>query len=281
MRPSSRSALSGILTCLLLLAVVPSVTARAASAQEGEPTLDELVAKNLEARGGAAAWEKVENARVEARMLLPGDQSAPMVFTFAEPDKMRVDLTIQGSKIVQGYDGEVGWQILPFFGDASGAQKLGDDELEQMLRQDFFHGLLQSYEEKGFDAEYLGRESVDGRTAHAVRIVFDEESEDDVLIYLDAETHLEILQVVEAVSPQTGTPTEIRVKSGDFREVDGLVLAHRYELIPTGAPAGQTIEVQSVEINSDAVDDALFAMPAPPPASPDAGNDDGNDGRDR
>lgn len=281
MRASHRSARPGVPSVLTILSVLPALaivvlctSAPPAMAGEGEPTLDELVAKNLEARGGAEAWETVENARIEARMLLPGDQTAPMVFTFAEPDKMRVDLTIQGSKIVQGYDGEVGWQVLPLFGDSAGAQELGDDELEQMLRQDFFHGLLQSYEEKGFEAEYLGLEPVDGEPAHAVRIVFDPETGDDVLVYLDPETYLEVLQVVEATSPQTGTETEILVKAGDFREVDGLVLAHRYELIPTGAPSGQTIEVRSVEINSDAVDDDLFAMPAPPSpsASPEAGD---------
>ena len=65
---------------------------------------------------------------------------------------------------------------------------------------------------------------------------------------------------------------EVEESFGDYKEVEGLVMAHSIEQKPKGAPTGQTITFEKVEFNVDVADDR-FSMPelpeAPPPAKED------------
>jgi hypothetical protein len=46
----------------------------------------------------------------------------------------------------------------------------------------------------------------------------------------------------------------------DYKAVGGLMLPHSIEARPKGAPSGQIITIDTVELDV-AVDDAIFAMP--------------------
>ena len=47
---------------------------------------------------------------------------------------------------------------------------------------------------------------------------------------------------------------------GDYKEVEGLMFAHSIENRPKGAPVGQTVTIDKVELNVD-VPDSDFVMP--------------------
>ena len=114
-----------------LLAIVLASTA--ATAQQSF-TADQLVAKNLEARGGAAALAAIKSLQMEGRMLTPGDFELKMKeVRVRQPngDAIRDDLTVQGLTIVQAYDGRSGWKINPFQGRRD-AEKMSADEVRAM-----------------------------------------------------------------------------------------------------------------------------------------------------
>ena len=48
---------------------------------------------------------------------------------------------------------------------------------------------------------------------------------------------------------------------GDYKEVDGLIMAHSIDSGQKGGPGRQVITVSKIEINTP-VDDARFVMPA-------------------
>src|SRR5690349_9469489 len=73
-----------------------------------------LVAKNLEARGGAAALDAIKNVSFDGRVVFPGDFEVTYKETRARigaGNADRVDFGLQGLDIVQAYDGHRGWKV--------------------------------------------------------------------------------------------------------------------------------------------------------------------------
>ena len=80
-------------------------------------TADELVAKNVEAKGGAAALKAVQSVRRQGRMIIDGGQYVLDVLeTKQRPGSIRFEASLQGLTQVQAYDGKEGWKIDPFEG---------------------------------------------------------------------------------------------------------------------------------------------------------------------
>src|SRR5260370_2800927 len=83
----------------------------AASAQ----TVDEVIAKNIQAKGGAEKLKSVRTIRTTAKFS-QGSFRADFRQENKRADKVREEFIIQGLAQVQAYDGKTGWQISPFCG---------------------------------------------------------------------------------------------------------------------------------------------------------------------
>jgi hypothetical protein len=95
-----------------------ALMASVAFAQEkSEPTVDQLVAKNIEAKGGAAALHDLQTLRLTGKMLV---QEGQIQLTFMQikkrPDEVRSEASLQGMTQIEAYDGKDGWKVSPFFG---------------------------------------------------------------------------------------------------------------------------------------------------------------------
>src|SRR5712691_5378053 len=102
---------------LILLAGLLPHSALNAQTPVTAPTVDELVAKNLEAKGGAAALAAIKTLRFEGRLLAKQGQ---LEFKYAKTKKrsgkVRADAVLQGMALVQAYNSTSGWKIYPFQG---------------------------------------------------------------------------------------------------------------------------------------------------------------------
>src|SRR5712692_11651435 len=94
----------------ILSFVGAALIATAGFAQEQKaPTLDELVTKNIEAKGGPAALRALQSLKLTGKMLVQqGQIQLGYVQTKKRPGEVRTDATIQGMTIVQAYDGKEG-----------------------------------------------------------------------------------------------------------------------------------------------------------------------------
>lgn len=225
-----------------------------------ELTVDQVIEKNIEARGGRDAWESVGSAKIEGKMVMGGTMEMPMTLFFQRPGKVRMEMEMQGQKIVQAYDGSEGWQIMPLMGKTE-PQKMSDDESKMVKRQSDFEGPLYNYKEKGHTIELMGLEDVEGTDAYKLKITLN--TGDVAYSYLDAEHFLEFKQEGKTMT-QTGQEINTSIMVGDYKEVGPLRLAHSMELLPEGAPQGMVISFDSIELNPEGVDDSLFAMPEVP-----------------
>ena len=220
-----------------------------------EETLDDVLNNHFEAIGGLDAWQAVESLRMDGRMVMPTGMEAPFSMTFARPMKTRLEFTFQGMTGIQAYDGETAWAIMPFMG-SSDPQVMPDEQAKMMREQADFDGPLVNWKEKGNELELVGTTDVEGTEAYHVKVTL--ESGDVRHYFIDSEYYLPIK--LEAKTTIQGNEMEIETTFGDYKEVGDLVMAHSIESKPKGAPSGQMLTIDSMELNIDLEED-IFTMP--------------------
>ncbi|HUP60291.1 MAG TPA: outer membrane lipoprotein-sorting protein [Thermoanaerobaculia bacterium] len=218
-------------------------------------TVDEILAKNFEARGGADKWKALQSMRFTGKMSMGGGMEAPISMTKKRPEMMRLDFTIQGMTGTQAYDGTTGWMLMPFLGKKD-AEPVSADMLKEVKLQADFDGPTWDYKTKGHTIELLGKADIEGTPAYKLKLVTKEGIES--VIYIDAENFLEIK--AESKAKVQGQEVESETTFGNYQEVDGLLFPFSIEMKPKGAPTGQSITIEKVELNPTIADDT-FKMP--------------------
>lgn len=221
-----------------------------------EMTVEQIIAKNIESKGGQEAWDEIESAKITGNLNMGGAMTMPMTLYFMRPGKLRMEMEMQGNKIIQAYDGEVGWQVMPMMGKTE-PQKMSEAEIKQVKRQADFEGPLFNWKDKGHQVELVGKEEIEGTEAYKLKVTLD--TGDVAYMYLDTEYFLEFKQTGKA--EMQGQEFETDVSIGDYKEVGDIVFAHSVNMTPEGAPAGVAITFDSVELNPEGVDAEFFAMP--------------------
>ena len=233
---------------VVLAAVVMAATALHATAQ----TTDEVIQKYHAAIGGKDAWMALSTMRASGNIDVMGMVNGPFTIVQQRPDKLRIEMSIQGMEIVQAYDGETAWQVMPMM-TGSDEPMVADAEAAQQIReQSDLDGPLIGWKEDGTSVEYEGMETVDGAEMSKLRVT----TKDGLvtIFYLDGD-YLPVKLV--AVRQMQGVETQLTTSLGDYQEVDGLMFPF---LIEIDTPMGvQQLTFDSIEVNMP-VDESIFSM---------------------
>jgi outer membrane lipoprotein-sorting protein len=237
----------------LVLSITALVLAVPATSQE--PTLDEVLDSYYEAIGGLEAWADVSSARFDGTLILPGGLEGELTMLVKRPRKLRTEFTLQGMTTVQAADGDTAWQVVPSMGKPD-PEVMGDDQAKLTKEQADFDGPLVNWKEDGNTVQYEGIVEVEGARTHKLEVTL--ANGELRYYYLDAEHFLPLkLEVRTTIQDQL---QEIDVIYGDYKEVDGVMLAHSIEQKPKGQTEGQVIIVESAQMNIELADE-VFAMP--------------------
>lgn len=237
------------LSCLFVavMAAQPAQTVAAQAPQTSAPSVDDLVARNLQAKGGAERIAAVRTIKQTARMSSMGMDADIRIFA-KRPNLMRQELEGGGMTMVMAFDGTTAWGLNPNLGPSPAA--LSGENAAMIREQADLDGPLVDYKTKGNTVEYLGAETVGGRRLHHLRITSPTKRVTDC--YLDAETGLEARIV-------TQTPRgEMVQELSDYRDVDGLKFPFKVTS-RVGGVQTVAIEITRIEINPQ-IDDAIFKM---------------------
>jgi outer membrane lipoprotein-sorting protein len=218
-------------------------------------TVDELIEKNAKAKGGMEKIKSVQTMRMTGKMIMGQGMEAPFTMTAKRPKNTRVEFTFQGMTGIQAYDGKTAWMVMPFMGKKD-PEAMPSEETKNMEEQADFDGPLIDYKAKGHTVELLGKESVEGSDAFKLKVTL--KNGEVRTIYLDAETFLEVK--AEAKRMVRGTEIEGESLFGDYKEVDGMMVAHVMESGAKGSPQRQKMVFEKVEFNVPLAD-SLFVMP--------------------
>ena len=240
-----------------ILLVAGSLIAPALNAQELKPfTVDALVAKNVEAKGGADALRAVRSLRLQGKMLVNhGQIEFAYVQTKKRPGEIRAEASIQGMTLVQAYDGTQGWKISPF-GGRKDPEKISVDDAKSLVEDAEIDGPLVDWQAKGSTVEYLGPEDVDGTLAHKLKVV--RKNGDVSYVYLDPDHFLEIRILTQRT--EQGAQVEVETDLGDYEKIAGVFFPFSIEAGPKGSSDKQKIILEKAEANVP-VDDSVFKFP--------------------
>ena len=245
---------------LVMMAVLCVPAASALAADAAAPTVDDVIAKNIEARGGLDKLKAVQTMKMTGKMMMGPGIEAPMTLEFKRPANMRLEATVQGMTLVQAYDGKSGWMIMPF-GGKKDPEPMAAEDLKEAEEQSDMDGPLVDHKAKGHKVELVGKEKVEGSDAYKLKVTL--KSGDVRYLYLDADTYLEIKG--ESKRMVRGSETELEQTIGDYKEVEGLLLPFSLSGGPKGSDQKQNIVIEKIEINPP-IETARFKMP--PPAAP-------------
>jgi len=229
----------------------------AAAASAHAQTAEELVAKNIQAKGGLEKIKAIQTLRMKGR-LQQGGFTAQVGQEAKRPGMLRSTFTVQGMTAIQSYDGQTGWQISPFQGRKD-PELLGEDDLRDLVEDADMDGPLVEYKEKGNTVEYLGHDTVDGDDVYRLKCTL--KNGDVVNYYLDPDSFLEIR--TERQQFIRGALRERQSDLGSYKPVAGVMYPYSIETGPKNNPDRVRITIESIEANV-AIDDTAFKMPKAP-----------------
>lgn len=244
-----------VLHSLPLVLAAALCTAVPAAAQ----TVDEIVAKNLLAKGGVDLLKSTATVKITGVMKQTAGEMKMTVWA-KRPNLKRVEAEMSGKKefagqkMVQAFDGTNAWVM---FGSMPPQSLPGGPQLEAAKQQAEFDSVFLNYQEQGRKIELAGKGKLEGGEVYHVIVT----SKDGQAkhYYIDTETGLE-RKAVSTVRGPDGSLAQIEERFSDYRSVDGRMVPFSIEQLANGKSIAQT-RVDSVEFNV-AIDDKLFQMPA-------------------
>jgi hypothetical protein len=243
-----RSVISLIFTAL----IAPTIFAQGGN----QPTVDQLVAKNIEAKGGAAALHNLQTLRLTGKLLVQeGQIQLGYMQIKKRPDEVRSEASLQGMTQIEAYDGKDGWRVSPFFGRKD-PERMSADDVKALVEDAEMDGPLVDWQAKGNAVEYLGTEDVEGTPAHKLKVT--RKNGDVSFVYLDPDHFLEIRVLTQRT--RHGAYEEVETDLGDYEKAGGVFVPTSIEFGRKGAPDKQRIIIDKVEANVP-VDDTIFHFP--------------------
>jgi outer membrane lipoprotein-sorting protein len=205
--------------------------------------LDEVLQAHYEAIN-QEALSKVENMHITGKSGRMGQE-----FNFEiwqqRPNKFRMEVDIQGQKMIQLYDGEKAYMVAPWTGTQE-AQELGETETEQMQEQADMDGDLWNWKEKGSKLSIIGTEDFEGSEVIILEVI--KKNGNKKTYYIDADSYLPI-KVSSKIQMQ-GSEVQMEAFMSNYKEVNGMVVAHYVENRMNG-DVMSTITIETVEFDAD------------------------------
>ena len=250
---------------------------------------EDIVNRNVAARGGLAAWQKVQTmslrgkldagqkrrdggniglTKLETRALVKAQLASaasapatdaiqlPFALELQRPNKMRLEIPFRGDTALQVYDGKQGWKLRPYLGRHE-VEAYTADELKIAANEQPLDGPLIDHVAKGIAVAVDGGERVEGRKAYRLKLTLP--SGEQRRLWVDAENFLD-LKIEGAPRRFDGKMRSVATYFKDYRSVDGLQVARLLETHVEGTHQRERIVVEEVALNSVA-DASRFAKP--------------------
>ncbi len=231
--------------------------------EKPELTADQIVQKHIEALGGLDKLKAINTLSASGKATMAGGQmEAPMVMQMKRPSSMRMEMTIQGKKIVQAFDGTTAWMINPMLGSDTPQKASADDTQEMKDSADIDFSSLANYKEKGNTVELVGMEDVEGNPAYKLKVT--KKNGRVEYDYLDAKTFLAIK--VTTKRKQMGNEIEIDAYPTNYKPVNGVLFPFTVDQ-KMGGKSIMQLTIDKVDVNQP-IDDVTFQFPEKPKTEP-------------
>ena len=241
-------------------------------------TAEQVVEKNIAARGGLQAWRAVQTLSMSGKVDAGGNESPtlpvqgvktggmqlpkrpaeqvqlPFRLELKRVRKSRLELDFSGKTAVQVYDGNSGWKLRPFL-NRHEVEAYTTDELKAATLQSDLDGYLIDHPAKGTKVELEGTDKVEGKDAYRLKLTFKDGQ--TLHLWVDANTFLEA-KIEGTPRRLDGKYHPVETYYRDYRTVAGLMIPYVMETKVQGVKQTEKIEIENVAVNPR-VEDSRFA----------------------
>jgi hypothetical protein len=233
------------------------VCAVLAAAPAAGQTVDEIVARHVQARGGQQKLHAIQTLRITRTIGTPFTR-VDVVIHRKRPNLVRTEQTPVGQQTtVSGINADAVW-------DPAGGGKIAlrQEPLAAQAREvdgDFDGDLLVDWKAKGHTVTLDGREAVGGVDTWKLTVTTKSGAVRE--IYLDASSYLDHQHVGSMPLPNNRT-REFTITYGNWQEVEGVKFPFDADEERREGPINQSLATYThkIEINVP-MDDALFKTP--------------------
>lgn len=176
----------------------------------------------------------------------------PFEMINVRPNKLKMIIDVQGSKIIQAYDGESVWAINPMSGSSEPIDVTGP-EADGLMETADLDGQLWKWEEKGHQLELEGTEEIEGSELFVLKLTKKNGNID--YYYLDPDSYL-IIQTKSKTIMQ-GSEVETEAIMSNYQDVNGYIMPFTVEQRMDGQTV-ITIMMEEVEVDRE-FDDSIFS----------------------
>lgn len=234
----------GALAALVLLAAAP------AAAQ----TVDEIVARHIQARGGYERLKAIDTLRI-TRTVATAFSDIKVVVYKKRPHLFRLEQTVPGQPMIpRGIGATEAWNVVkgkPIVSSPEAFAHTRDLDAD-------FDGLLVDWTAKGHTVTLEGKEALPAGETFKLKVIT--KGGATGYVYLDAKTYLDRRHVNLTSNRQA----QVVVDFDGWRPVNGVMFPFDITEERTSKAPVQTLVTytEKIEVNIP-IDDALFATPAP------------------
>ncbi|MES2747384.1 MAG: outer membrane lipoprotein-sorting protein [Bacteroidota bacterium] len=217
-------------------------------------TADEIISRYITTIGGAEKLKAVKGIKMEMSVNAQG-MEIPVEMVQLQGGKMYLKINLQGKEITQmASDGNTMWStnFMTMKAEKADAETT---ENAKLSNQDFPDPFL-NYKEKGYTAEYVGKETKEGTECYKVKFTkkplsINGVKQDDVSYYFfDTENNLPIATETEIKDGPMKGEKSVSTMS-DYQEVDGIFFPHAMN------QGGQDLKIKKITLNPVVADKAF------------------------
>jgi len=245
-------------TSLTILALPLMLAGADARKSTASLSAAEIVAKNVSARGGQAAWSAVQTMSMAGKMEAGTKSNVQLPFSLElkRGRKSRLEIQFAGQTAVQVYDGANGWKVRPFLNRRE-VEPYTAEEAKQAAAQSDLDGLLIDYAAKGSKVELEGQDKVEDRDAYKLKLTLKDGQVRHV--WVDTQTFLET-KVEGSPHRLDGKYHPVSIYFRGYKPVQGLTLPFVIETAVDGVVQTEKILIEKVSVNPK-LDDSRFVKP--------------------
>ncbi|MCZ2082923.1 MULTISPECIES: histidine kinase [unclassified Kaistella] len=204
---------------VLLLAIGSIISAQ---------TAKEIIDKNIELSGGLTNWKLLNSVLLQGKVTLGINDEYPIKIYQQRPNLTKTAITI-GKKetAVEGYDGTKGYAM------NYAANKI--QEYPNYIAESFDNDFI-DWENKGFEAKYLGKEKVDEIYCHKVELT---KNVNKTIYYFDTKTYMLLKEIKK----------DETLGYSDYRMVGNLMMPYRIESTSPKKDSDYVMILNKIETN--------------------------------
>lgn len=211
-------------------------------------SVDSLLDLHFKARGGIDKIHSINSIIMKGKASI-NKIHADYSIIIMRPNLIRIELHSDKTVLKQGFDGASAWIYAPANG-VEFVEEMGVIEKERLLKEAEIDGPLVDYKSKGVTITLEGLETVDGRSAHVLKLGLPDGS--TKRIYIDAKTHQSIKEssyrTVKGNSPLATTLVKVESVFDSYFYQDGISVP---KVITTYMDGNilSILKIESVQIN--------------------------------